>query len=404
MKIRATNKVNIKYKPSKLNDSLVFFVDNSGKSADDQSIYMMQTTEKALKQKSRKGKIINLVCFVLSIVVLVVTLLIQQRTFGVHDISTLQFSKKFFLYTLLAFAGIMVCDSVRTHLLIHRSTGEHRPFLAYKSTAICRYYDCITPFSFGGQPFQIYYLSSRGVRGGVASSVPLAKYIYSQLAFCLISTVLLFVGIFKGLFANANTQTIITFSIVTLVICILFLAAIFFISLSKRVTPKVVWRLIGVGSKIKLIKNKEIAFARFMRTILEYQKSIKFYMKSILVTIFSFALSVGIILLKGLIPYLIYLTFVEVPTVDYFTILILYNVCELVTMFIPLPGGSGVAELSFTALFAAMFPDSYIVWAMLFFRFFTYYIYILQGFAVNIYDIILGNHNNDKYLMRKQLK
>ena len=93
--------------------------------------------------------------------------------------------------------------------------------------------------------------------------------------------------------------------------------------------------------------------------------------------------------------------FVPNPTVSYFTILILYNACELITMFIPLPGGSGVAELSFTTLFFAMFPETYIFWAMIFFRVFTYYIYIAQGMLVHIYDIVIGNKFNDKYLSRK---
>ena len=390
------------FKRGKIDGSLVFVVDNSQADIvpDSQNdIYLRQTAQKALNQKTKRSKIINFVCFIVSILVLVITLVVQNNTVGVHSIEDLEYNKTYLFYAFLIFLAIMLCDSLRTYILVWRSTGKHRPFLSYKSTAICRYYDCITPFSFGGQPFQIYYLSTRGVKGGIASSVPLAKYIYSQVTFCIVSTILLFMGITRKLFGTADTQTIITFSIVTLAICVSFLFGIFFISLSKRITPKIVWGLIQLGHKLKIIKDKEVSYAQSMRTILEYQRSVKYYFKSFVTTTISFILSFGLILLKGLVPYFIYLAFVPEPTVSFLTILILYNACELITMFIPLPGGSGVAELSFTALFSVMFPSTYIFWAMLFFRIFTYYIYILQGIAVNVYDLVIGNRNNDKYLI-----
>ncbi len=392
------------YKRGRVNShSLVFSVNNEPVQ-DVQHVdqgYMRQTTEKALKQKTSKGKIINIVCFALSILILVVSLVIQRETFGVTDVTNLKINTKYLWYTVLVFVAIMTCDSLRTHVLVYRSTGQHRPFVSYKSTAICRYYDCITPFSFGGQPFQIYYLSTRGVRGGIASSVPLAKYIFSQISFCIMALVLLIIGLSKAMFSVTESTTIITFSIISLALCFLFLGAIFFISISKKITPRVVWWLIKVAHKFRIVKNREIAFTHSMRTIMEYQRSIWYYLKSFWTSAINFALSVGMLFLKGLIPYLIYLTFVPVPTVPFMEILIKFMVCELVTMFIPLPGGSGMAELSFTALFASLFADTYIFWAMLLYRIFTYYIYLAQGIVVNIYDLIIGDRNNQKYLINK---
>ena len=397
------------YKKSKSKKAkLVFTVNNDFNVSEDsiQRGYMLQTTQKALKQKTSKGKIINLVCFGISILILVVTLLIQRETFGITDIEQIAqvMNLKYLGYTVLAFFGIMLLDSARTYVLIRRATGTFRPSLAYKSTAICRYYDCITPFSFGGQPFQIYYLSTRGVKGGIASSVPLAKYIFSQISFCLMAFVLLIIGIVKGIFTTTESQAIMPLSIVSLVLCFLFLGAIIFISVSKRLTPKVVRGLTNLGHKLKLIKNVEISFTHYMRTILEYQKSIWYYLKSFWISTLSFILSIGISFLKGLIPYMIYLCFVPDPTVLYLEVLIKFTVCELVTMFIPLPGGSGMAEISFTALFASLFQESHIFWAMLIYRIATYYAYLLQGIIVSVYDIVLGDKRNKKYLEKHKTK
>ena len=43
---------------------------------------------------------------------------------------------------------------------------------------------------------------------------------------------------------------------------------------------------------------------------------------------------------------------------------------EMAASFIPIPGGSGVSELSFTALFASLFTEGTLFWALIIWRFF----------------------------------
>ena len=65
---------------------------------------------------------------------------------------------------------------------------------------------------------------------------------------------------------------------------------------------------------------------------------------------------------------------------------------DLSASFFPLPGGTGASELSFSVLFAQLFGiGGNLFWAMLIWRFFTYYIYIIQGIGVMIYDSAHGN-------------
>ena len=64
---------------------------------------------------------------------------------------------------------------------------------------------------------------------------------------------------------------------------------------------------------------------------------------------------------------------------------------DLSASFFPLPGGTGASELSFTVLFGQLFSGGTLFWAMLIWRFFTYYMYIIQGIGVMIYDSVHGN-------------
>ncbi len=373
---------------------------------------LSDSTEKVMENRSSKGKIFNICCFALSVIILVVTLLYQSNKFGVHDINKSLFDGirvRYLFYIMGAFLLIMLFDSLKTHVLLYKSTKIHRPFLSYKSTAICRYYDCVTPFSFGGQPFQVFYLNSRGVKAGIASSVPLAKYMFSQVAFCIISLVMLCIG---HSYYGSSSGVVITFSIISLILCFLFLFGIMFISMSKKLAPRIFMGIINFLGKIKLVKNPRVTFTKTMRTMLEYQRSIKFYIKSFWTTFIITILSVGMIVLKGCIPYFIYLLLT--PGQAEATFIVIFSkfiICELATMFIPLPGGSGMAEISFTALFASLFTggnEGFLFWAVLVYRISSYYIYLFQGVVISLYDICVGDKRNEKFkngkLIEMQLK
>ena len=363
---------------------------------------VLNDSERKFKSiKSSKGKIVNVCCFAVSVIILLLTLFYQGNKFGVEDIDGASFYEWRYIYLICIIVGfglIMLFDSLRTHILLYKSTKIHRPILSYKSTAICRYYDCVTPFSFGGQPFQVFYLNSRGVKGGIASSVPLAKYIFSQVAFCLISLIMLLIG---ASYYGDSSGVVVLFSILSLAICFLFLFIIIFISIDKKITPKIIMSFCKFLKKIRLIKDHNFTFTKTMRTLFEYQRSIRYYLKSAFTSITVMLLSIGMIVLKGCIPYCIYLLLIKGPIeATFFEIFCKFIICELATMFIPLPGGSGMAEISFTALFTTLFIGDnagMLFWAILLYRIASYYVYLLQGFIVSVYDLAWGDKLNEKF-------
>ena len=71
---------------------------------------------------------------------------------------------------------------------------------------------------------------------------------------------------------------------------------------------------------------------------------------------------------------------------DFFVMTVLV---ELAASFIPLPGGTGMNEISFNVMFAMFFGGN-IVWALLLYRFFDYYIYLLVGLGISCYDFLYG--------------
>ena len=76
----------------------------------------------------------------------------------------------------------------------------------------------------------------------------------------------------------------------------------------------------------------------------------------------------------------------------YWQIFLFAVMIDMAASFIPLPGGTGVSELSFTSLFAVLIsPSSMLTWALLLWRFLTYYSILIQGILIMAYDNAIGN-------------
>ena len=103
------------------------------------------------------------------------------------------------------------------------------------------------------------------------------------------------------------------------------------------------------------------------------------------------------------IPFVVYATFVPLDAnwfSTYIQIFTMAVVCDMACSFIPLPGAAGMAELSFATLFGNFFKSAgagnIAVWALLLWRIFTYYGYLIQGLFIMLYDFLIGNKKYEK--------
>ena len=98
--------------------------------------------------------------------------------------------------------------------------------------------------------------------------------------------------------------------------------------------------------------------------------------------------TIGAIVSNGMIAYFIYRSFIEVPLVPWYDVFCKCIICDLAICFIPLPGGSGVSELSFNSLLGSLFTEGALFWGVLIWRVFTYYLHILLGGIMLLVGII----------------
>lgn len=98
---------------------------------------------------------------------------------------------RYFALLLAVLLLYLAVESAKYAYLLKVSTGKFRWRVSIKTMFLGKYYDGITPLSMGGQAFQIVYLHKKDVPGGVASAIPLIRYIVSSLVVTAISIVLL---------------------------------------------------------------------------------------------------------------------------------------------------------------------------------------------------------------------
>ena len=344
-----------------------------------------EAEQNVAKQSSKKKKLINLGFFFLNIAI-VAGILVYQL--GGEDFQPINHINVVALFLIIfMFALNMFFETFTTSYLMKVTVGKWRPGLSYKVAAIGRYYDNVTPLATGGQPFQIIYLKNRGESIHTALSVPLAKYLFSQIAWVTVSFICLIVSFVDKSF-NSFVSIV---SIIGFILGSVVLVGAIFLSTCKTVGRKLVVKTLRLLYKMKIIKNYDKQYSKITKYIEDFQSVMQQYAKSpkdFFVMFFAFSMRMFI---YYTIPYLIYCLLIGFDSSLYMQFIVMGVLVDLAASFFPLPGGTGMNEISFSAMFAPFFGSVGTFWAMLIWRFFSYYIFLLQGIIILSYDMAYGN-------------
>lgn len=244
--------------------------------------------------------------------------------------------------------------------------------VARRTVLLGKYYDSVTPAAIGGQPFQIYYMRHHsGLPSGASTSIPIVGMIANQIGFLLIA-IPCFV-----LSSIAYTKPAL---IVTAWIGLLFYAfwpvMVAGVSFFPKATTRFLKFIVKIFAKIKIIKNRDKVLEKIEHEVEEYAKSVKLIMKSKGLFFQVIGLSVLFNALVVAIPFFVLTAFGG--NVDFIECFVLTVAVMSAVYFIPTPGNAGAAEGTFFVVFSAL-STGYVFWAMLLWRFFSYYIYIIMG-------------------------
>lgn len=246
------------------------------------------------------------------------------------------------------------------------------------------FFNGITPFSTGGQPFQVYAYMKAGVKASDATGILMMNFIIYQIAINGISTVAL-VFYYPKLAQAINSFPVLVFIgyfINMFILILLFLASLS--SKFSRLTDGVLMLL----SRIKPLNKFMLRFrTRTFDFVCDFQKGFKVLLNNKGLLIKVFLTKVGALLAFYSVPYFILRALgIDLGVESLLYILAMSSFAMTFMVWIPTPGAAGAAEFAFTVLFVLIsgvtLPIT--VAGALLWRGLTYYLTMLYGLITTI--------------------
>ena len=303
----------------------------------------------------------------------------------------------FFIASLMIYLIVMMIDTMGYSSVIKLVTGKHQIGTGFRVGAMGRYYDNITPLATGGQPFQIYTLLKRGLTASEASSVTVGRYVIKQFTWCLFIAIMLIIApmicptfTLDPIVATAAYIGIVTWTSVPLFIT--------FVSVNRKVGLNIVIGIVKLLYKLRIVKNFSKALTSTVSKVNSYRASMSEIVSNKKELFRQIALVIIEAILTFSIPFFVYksfggTTYMQLDTVQtWLSLALAFMYSQCAVSFIPTPGTSGAAEISFKAVFSTYFAGiaggNMMFWGMLLWRFLTYYVYIVVGLIVMLSDAI----------------
>ena len=249
---------------------------------------------------------------------------------------------------------------------------KHAGKVARRTVLLGKYYDNITPAAIGGQPFQIYYMrKNSNLPDGVSTSIPIFGMMSGQIGFIIIAALCFLFGSL-----SINNAVLIGTACFGLLFYAFWPITIMIATFLPKATTELINIIVKFLAKIHIVKDRRATTKKVEYEITEYAKCVKRILKTRGLFAKTVMLSVAFHILVSMIPFFVLTAFGG--GVDFLPCFVTTVAVTSAVYFIPTPGNAGAAEGAFFVVFSAL-SSGYMFWAMLVWRFFSYYVYILAG-------------------------
>lgn len=293
------------------------------------------------------------------------------------------------VYLLIAFLFIFMFWLLRSYPMyafakkINKNFKYRHAFILILRT---QFFNAVTPFATGGQPYQIYYLKSKGIDYASSTSIVLENFIVYQIALVLLGLIALFTNKAFHIFNKVYLlQKLIAFGFIinTLVIVIMFIVAF-----SKKMNKKIIDLGLKILSKLHIVKDINKKEKEWNESVNKFHESASILLsdkKSFFLNIFSNFLALSVLYL---IPLIILYSMGDFNLVTPLRSIITSAYVMIIGSFVPIPGATGGLEYGFVSFYGNFINGGTLQALMLVWRFITYYFGMIMGaIALNIHEV-----------------
>lgn len=321
----------------------------------------------------------------------------------------------------IAILAVMLFESIKYLIVTHAVTNQFKLLNSIKVGLVGKYYDDITPFSAGGQPMQIFYLHKKGHSGGTASAIILIKYFVQMM--CWVTICFLLMVLNRGVLDDPTIMgelyvygvpirqvLVIAGWIGWCVNAILPLSIVLF-AIFPKITNRILewcinlvinisWRAANrkesktgksqLNRKVKLIRRKRKWIDGANSGVKDFRSSFIVMSHKPLHFISLIAFCTIEQLLTWAFPFVVLLAFDKSQAFSWdlmFAIMTLNVYAAMSVTVVPTPGNSGLMEVVMSAALTKLLAAAS-VWVLVGWRMSTYYIYIIVGMGIMVFEFI----------------
>ncbi len=256
---------------------------------------------------------------------------------------------------------------------------------AFRIQLLTHFFNAITPFASGGQPFQLYSLKKDGFNYNDGTNIVMQEFIIYQLSLVTLGIIAIIYNAIFELFPEVKLLEYLValgFLINFFVIVVLFILAYF-----KKVDQFLVKITINLLIKFHIVKKnkKEETLNKWDEHIERFNVGAHKLTENKLRFIKLYLLSLVALVLLYLIPCVLLYGMGDFTSVTPIKAIIASAYVMLIGSFVPIPGGTGGLEYGFIAFYGNFITGPVLSALMLIWRVVTYYFGLIIGaIMVNI--------------------
>ncbi len=313
------------------------------------------------------------------LVIFIITALILYITLKDNFLDKIKYIFSFNpLWLLLAFALIIAYWFLKALVLYYCTNKVDKTYPFWKALYLMvttQFFHAITPFSSGGQPWQIYTLKKDGIEIEKSTNIILQDFIVYQIALILIGLIAIISNHIWQIFPqNGLLKKLV---LIGFTLNLLVTVALFILAFSKKWNKKILNTTVNILGKLKIIKDKEKYLNKteeyidnFHKVALELINDKKYFIKITSLNLFAltglylipFTLAMGLGIYLN--PLIVIVTSAYVM---------------LIGSMVPIPGGTGGLEYGFLSFYKTFIKEPILSSLMIVWRIVTYYFGVLLG-------------------------
>jgi uncharacterized protein (TIRG00374 family) len=293
-------------------------------------------------------------------------------------------------------------------LVIFRTFKMSNTNLSFRQALGTYFFGClgsnITPMKSGHFPLKFYYFSRNKVSFEKSLGIIcLNQIIYSSTTIFTYFLLFIFCAVKNTSIVVLNITVYLKYiALIGLVFNIGTMTLVLLMSFNKKFHSLIIRLCAWFLFKFKKITSKEEYAESQREKMLIYKNQILYFVKHFYKFLPSILMYFVFLLLICGTPYVIYL-FLTNSTFnisDYLFFFSLNQTMSYITNVIPVPGGTGVAEITFLTIFGLVYPENLIGTGMVIWRVFTYYMPTLIAFLVFV--IFMVKKRNEERISLKE--